>query len=163
MRLFILFSCFFLLLPISYANGVGNPVEQQVANYTFEFGIDPRQPLAGEHVVMSFAIQQENSSVLSHYYVRIAKQDSIMFATTDLEPNEEGIAYMSFAFPKAGDYEILVSALDKQKPQTMFIVHVRPSNYFSKSFIASGVMGIAIGFIIAFLILRKPKNRNIYK
>ncbi|MDP3963846.1 MAG: hypothetical protein Q8Q39_05115 [bacterium] len=98
------------------AHGLGNSIEQTVGGYLIDIGYDAAEIAAQDQIRFDFAAYSATSTLpadFSDVWVRIStvgksQNGSAVFFAGNLHATGYGPANMSYAFPKAGEYELAV-------------------------------------------------------
>jgi len=142
---------FLLLIPLVFANGVGNEVRKESGNYYVEFGIDPKESIANELTTMSFSIHQKDGIPIAtdNVWLRISKGNDILVSSSNFRITTEGPMYFTYAFPKKGNYEIEISTkINNENVKANFDVNIEGINYLFVYLTIALFVGIIIGYFL---------------
>ena len=152
---------FILLLDTITANGVGNTVEKIVDGFSFEFGMDPKEPKADEKVSMSLSVRNATTGKwleVEDLWMRISKDDKVLFASNNFRIRADSPMFFDYVFKDGGDYLIDFSAKYKNKEiKTDYAVLIKKNSEetFKKIMIFGAIFTIGF-FMCKFLHKRRP-------
>lgn len=148
------------------ANGVGNEIEKIVNGFSFEFGIDPKIPIANEKTTMSLSVHNASTGKalrVEDLWIRISKANEILFTSSDFRITEYGPMFFGYIFKESGNYTIDFSfKQDSKNIDANFNVDVEGSNQNLLKNIAALIVIFVFGYITAKL-LNQKKNKGLKK
>ena len=159
-KLLISIIAFICLVTIVLANGVGNEIKKTVDGFSFEFGIDPKEPKANEKAIMSLSVHNTSTGEalkIEDLWIRTSKGNEILFTSNDFKISESGPMFFGYTFKESGEYDIDFSAKhDSKDVRANFIVNIKSNNkvVFKNSIVL--IILFIFGFIAA-NIIRKIK------
>ncbi len=154
MKSILIFVLVFLFtISLAIANGAGNEIKKAVNGFSFEFGIEPKEPKADERAIMSLSIHNSSTKEplnTGNLWIRISKGNEILFTSNDFRIKADGPMFFGYTFKESGVYAIDVSAkYDGKDVKTNFTVNVKGSgNFIFKSLIIL-VIAFALGYATA--------------
>ena len=145
--IFVLIIGFFFTISTVIANGAGNYIDKTVGGFLFEFGREPKEPIANERVIMSLSVHNSSTKEpldIESLWIRISKGNEILFTSGDFRIKKEGPLFFGYAFKESGNYAIDFSfKQDGRNVKTDFNVSIK------KDYTA--IFGISIALILAFI------------
>ena len=142
----------FTLANFASGHGFGQSLEKVVDNYIIDVGIDALDLVAGEPVRFDFVLwsKDRNPIDFTDAWVRIAPAERGIVFAGNLHQPEFASAGVSYAFPKAGDYELTVRFQNKGESiiETSFPLKVGAGASDTSGSWKNSLMGIFIGIII---------------
>lgn len=166
-----------LIIFLSYsvlvsAHGTGASFEKNIGNYKVDIGYDPMTFSAGQSQRFDFNIYDTKSDSpvnFSDVWVLISQGNKTVFAG-GIYKSDLGVAGMTFVFPKEGDYILDVrfennsnTIVEVTFPITVLEGEVSGTNVSTNKssflgLLVSAIIGLSIGFLLAFNFIRKSKN-----
>lgn len=157
----------FAVLSLAEGHGLGQSLEKEVGDYIIDVGYDAIDKIeVGEATRFDFNLWNQSKTDIAdfdHVWVRIAPKDEGLSFAGFLYRPEFLLTGMSYTFEKSGEYELTVRFVDKEDKtlaEATFPLTIEDTgSSFSADTITGILIGIMVGVVATFFIVRKRKSQ----